>query len=195
MPELTFVPESKLEVSDPQGIDFNASGKIYILLGDIAPKDIFDQFTYFLWDVKQRVYDFVNGWKDDLKDLYQKAEVKIDYDTTYKEFLNAVNAADTIGVVFIGHGGEGALSFTDLSLLPTATSVHETNLQFLFLFACQAKVTVEGKTWKTETSPNMFYAPEEKVRIEPALPFVDTLANEGDQLIDELKHLKRRILK
>lgn len=191
MSELKFAYKSKLEVSDPQGIDFNASGKIYILIGDIAPQDIFEQFTHYLWDVKQTTHDFANEWRNDLNELYQNAEVEIDYDATYTDFQNTLNTSDTIGVVFVGHGGEGILSFTDSALLPTFDSVRKTDLQFLFLFACQAGIEVDGKTWKTEIEPGIYYAPEEAIRFDSILPFLDTLATEGDQLIDELRDFKK----
>lgn len=190
MPELVFAYAYDTDITGLSGLDFNASGKICIMVGDIAPQGLKDEIWYALFNTQQTIYDIADDLKEDLSKLYSNAEIIVDRDTSLSEFTKYVFTPETIGAVFIGHGEKGWLSSTDMPISPSWVTT-PTDLQFLLLFACEAGVEVDG-SWRSLTKADVYYAPKGDIYMDLQLPFLDSIASVADRMMDELKSLKRR---
>ncbi len=48
MPELAFAYDYDTDIAGLAGLDFDTTGKIYIMVGDIAPQGVADEIWYEL---------------------------------------------------------------------------------------------------------------------------------------------------
>jgi hypothetical protein len=189
MAELAFAYNYDTDIAGLAGLDFEAGGKICIMVGDIAPQGVLDEIWYELFDTQQTIYDIADDLKEDLGELYPNADITVDKDTSFTEFRKSVFTLETIGVVFIGHGEKGRLSLSDNLFASPSLAPTPTDLQFLFLFTCEAGMEVEG-SWKSLTQADVYYASEEELAVGPTLPFLDSLASEANRMVEELRLLK-----
>jgi hypothetical protein len=188
MPELVFAYNHDRDIAALAGLDFDSNGKIYIMVGDIAPQGLTDEIWYAIFDTQQTIYDIADDLEKDLGQLYPNAEIIVDRDTSFTEFRKSVFTPESVGAVFIGHGREGTLYFTDTSV-GAMLSITPTDLQFLLLFACEAGIEENGD-WQSLTRSDVYYAPKGALYMDLRLPFLDSIASEAEHMIAELKFLK-----